>query len=74
MWPLLIGYQFSIVVLASSDSRAGEWDFGQMTWTIPNHKTKHGGEVIRPIPKKALPYLKQFFQFPKLMRYSHQLN
>jgi len=46
-------------------SRSGEWDFEQMVWTVPKHNTKHGGEVIRPIPEKALPYIQLIFQLAK---------
>jgi len=46
-------------------SRASEWDFKEMTWTVPKHNTKHGGDVVRPIPEKALPYIKFIFQFSK---------
>jgi len=46
-------------------SKASEWDFKEMTWTAPKHNTKHGSDVIRPIPVKALPFIKQIFQLSK---------
>ena len=46
-------------------SRANEWDFDKMIWAVPKHNTKHGGEVIRPIPEKALPYIQLIFQLAK---------
>jgi integrase len=32
---------------------------------VPKHNTKHGGEVIRPIPNKALPFIQMLFQLSK---------
>lgn len=46
-------------------SRAGEWDFDKMVWTVPKENTKHGSEVVRPIPAKAMQYIKGILQYAK---------
>ncbi|QHJ84036.1 MAG: hypothetical protein [Caudoviricetes sp.] len=34
-----------------------EWDFDELTWTVPESNSKGGGEIIRPIPPRLVSWL-----------------
>lgn len=34
-----------------------EWDFDELTWTVPEVNSKGGGEIIRPIPPRLVNWL-----------------
>ena len=42
-----------------------EWDLDNKIWTVSKEKTKHGSEVVRPIPDAAIPLVEKLIQLSR---------
>ncbi|NTZ36197.1 DUF4102 domain-containing protein [Enterobacter sp. JMULE2] len=59
---LLICLIFGCRLSEARLSHPSEWNFEDMLWIVPKEHSKNGKEIYRPIPEKALKFLKVFYE------------